>query len=239
MTNTHDHWQTVYQTRDEQHTSWFRPHLDESLRLIDGLGVASDTPIIDVGAGRSTLVDDLLARGFSDISVLDISDAALQDAKTRVGGATPIQATSTRAVDATATVHWITADLLSTNLPAAHYGVWHDRAVFHFLTDPGDQARYVAVAARCVREGGTLILATFAPDGPEKCSGLPVCRYDAATLAARFASSFTHVADSRETHHTPFATEQRFTYVVLRRAASGERSELPNPIDPRAPHVTD
>ena len=207
MTNTHDHWQTVYQTRAEQQTSWFRPHLDESLRLIDGLGVATDTPIIDVGAGRSTLVDDLLARGFSDISVLDISDAALKDAKTRVG-------------DAASAVHWIAADLLSANLPADHYGLWHDRAVFHFLTDPADQARYVALATRCVREGGTLILATFAPDGPEKCSGLPVCRYDAAALAAHFANGFTCVADSRETHLTPFATEQRFTYLVLRRAPS-------------------
>ena len=225
MTIRHDHWQTVYQTRDEQQTSWFRPHLEQSLRLIDTLALAADTPIIDVGAGRSTLVDDLLARGFSDLSVLDLSDAALQEAKARVG-------------DAVA-VNWIAADVLGANLPTGHYGLWHDRAVFHFLTSPEDQVRYVAQATRSLREGGMLIVATFAPDGPEKCSGLPVCRYDAATLAALFAGGFTRVSDSRETHRTPFATEQNFTSLVLRRVASGERSPSPKPTDPRAGHATD
>ena len=207
MSLAQDHWQAVYQTKSERQTSWFRPHLDESLRLIDGLGLAADAPIIDVGAGRSTLVDDLQARGFSDLTVLDVSAAALASAAERLGAS----------ADA---VHWIASDVLAAELPANHYQLWHDRAVFHFLTDAADQARYVALAQRSVRAGGFLVLSTFASDGPEKCSGLPICRYDAEALAARFAAGFVVVAASRETHRTPFDTDQRFTYVVLRRLPS-------------------
>jgi SAM-dependent methyltransferase len=207
MSSTLEHWQSVYQTKGEQQTSWFRPHLDESLRLIDGLGLAPETPIIDIGAGRSTLVDDLLARGFSDISVLDISAAALQASQARLGAAA-------------AAMNWIATDVLDAPLPSAHYGLWHDRAVFHFLTDPAERVRYVALAARSVRAGGCLVLAAFALDGPEKCSGLPVSRYDAGALAAQFADFFMAVTDSREKHQTPFATEQPFTYLVLRRHAT-------------------
>ena len=209
MTDPRDHWQAVYQTKGEQQTSWFRPHLDESLRLIDWLHLAADTPVIDVGAGRSTLVDDLLARGFTDISVLDISAAALEAAKARVDSAATAPGVS---------VQWIASDVLDADLPSSHYGLWHDRAVFHFLTDPADQARYVALARRCLREGGILLISTFAADGPEKCSGLPVCRYDADALAARFGEGFTRIADSREIHRTPFATEQSFTTLLLRRS---------------------
>ena len=204
MSATAGHWQQVYATKGEQQTSWFRPHLDESLRLIDGLGLSSDVPVIDVGAGRSTLVDDLRARGFTDLCVLDISADALAQSRARLGAAAD-------------QVRWMEGDVLETRLFPAHYGLWHDRAVFHFLTDAEQQARYVALAARSIRAGGHLLLATFAPDGPEKCSGLPVCRYDAAALASRFAPHFAPVADSRETHHTPFDTTQAFTYLVLRR----------------------
>jgi SAM-dependent methyltransferase len=235
MSSRDEHWQAVYQTKGEQQTSWFRPHLDESLRLIDGLELAADTPIIDIGAGRSTLVDDLLARGFSDLSMLDVSNAALHETKSRVGDTT--------------SVRWLVADVLQADLPANRFGLWHDRAVFHFLADPADQATYVALATRCIRDGGSLILATFAPDGPEKCSGLPVCRHDATALAGLFAGGFTHVADSREIHLTPFATEQAFTYLLLRRAVQIDSSDhrLPddgrsfssNSIDMRATHATD
>lgn len=204
MTSIYKHWQTVYQNTGEDQTSWFRPHLDESLRLIDGLGLPADAPIIDIGAGRSTLVDDLLARGFTDLTVLDVSDAAIADARKRLG-------------ENAHAVCWIAADVLEGSLPGAHYGLWHDRAVFHFLTEAADQGQYATLAARSIRPGGTLVLATFAPDGPEKCSGLPVCRYDADALAAHFANDFTRVADSRETHLTPFATEQAYTYLVMRR----------------------
>jgi SAM-dependent methyltransferase len=198
------HWETVYGNKAEAQTSWFRPHLDESLRLIDSLASPPEASFIDLGCGRSTLVEDLLARGFRDISALDISAEALAQVRTRLGAGAD-------------QVRWIEGDLLEAQLPPARYDLWHDRAVFHFLTEAAQQDAYVARAARSVRIGGHLLLATFALDGPEKCSGLPVCRYDAAALAARFAPAFEPVADSREAHHTPFDTTQAFTYVLLRR----------------------
>jgi SAM-dependent methyltransferase len=204
MSDRSNHWQQVYSAKADSQTTWYRPHLEESLRLIDSLGLPPKAPIIDVGAGRSTLVDDLLARGFTDLSVLDISAEALSQSRTRLGAAAN-------------RVRWIERDLLAAELPPARYDLWHDRAVFHFLTTAEQQARYVELAKRSVRRGGYLLLATFAPDGPEKCSGLPVCRYDAGTLASVFASGFEAVVDSRETHRTPFDTKQAFTYLLLRR----------------------
>jgi trans-aconitate methyltransferase len=198
------HWQQVYTSKEERHTSWYRPHLETSLRLIEGRRLPADAAVIDVGAGRATLVDDLLARGFRDLTALDISAVALTQARRRLGVAGDL-------------VRWITGDVLATTLPAARYDLWHDRAVFHFLTDPAQQQRYAAVAAGSVRAGGYLLLATFAPDGPESCSNLPVCRYDAAGLAARFAPDFTPVADAREDHRTPSDSIQAFTYLLLRR----------------------
>ncbi|RDJ00102.1 class I SAM-dependent methyltransferase [Dyella solisilvae] len=198
------HWDTVYSGKTEGQTSWFRPRLDESLRLIDALDVPREQAVIDVGGGRATLVDDLLARGFADVSVLDLSAVAMAEAQLRLGPqAHP--------------VHWIVGDVTGVELPAAHYALWHDRAVFHFLTEASDQARYVAAAARAVRPGGCLVIGAFAEDGPERCSGLPVARYDAATLASRFAPSFTLVTESRDVHRTPSGSEQTFTYVVLQR----------------------
>jgi len=204
MSGGTNHWQTVYGSKGEAQTSWFRPHLDESLRLLDGLALRTDAAIIDVGAGRSTLVDDLLARGFRSITALDISTEALAQSRQRLG-------------ESAAIVRWLAADVLEAELPRAAYDLWHDRAVFHFLTAAQDQARYAALAARSVRPGGHLLLATFAPTGPEKCSGLPVCRYDATTLASRFAPAFVPVAEARESHRTPFRTVQAFTYLLLRR----------------------
>ncbi|HVB83274.1 MAG TPA: methyltransferase domain-containing protein [Rhodanobacteraceae bacterium] len=198
------HWQSVYATKDAAHTSWFRPHLDESLRLIDALDLPKDAPIIDVGGGRATLVDDLLARGFGDVSVLDLSAAALADARARLGARGEA-------------VRWLTADATTAVLPPAHYGLWHDRAVFHFLIDADDRARYVANTARSVRPHGHVIVGCFAPDGPERCSGLSVHRYDAAALAAAFAPAFEIVRHSRELHATPAGAVQPFTYVVLQR----------------------
>jgi len=199
-----EHWESVYTTKPEDQTSWFRPHLDESLRLIDGLGLPSGTPVIDVGGGRATLVDDLLSRGFIDVTVLDMSQAALDEAAHRLSAAGEF-------------VHWMTADITRAELLPAHYGLWHDRAVFHFLTESVDRARYVANAAGSIQPGGHAIVATFAEDGPERCSGLPVRRYDAATLASEFEPAFERIADSRERHPTPFGSEQPFTYVLLRR----------------------
>jgi len=202
------HWDTVYTEKREGQTSWFRPHLDESLRLIDVLDVPRDQPTIDVGGGRATLVDDLLARGFEDVSVLDLSAVAMAEAQQRLGTlAHP--------------VHWIVGDVTHHEFPASHYALWHDRAVFHFLTDADEQSRYVAAIARAVRPGGFAVIGTFASDGPERCSGLPVARYDASTLAGMFAPAFTLITHSRDVHHTPSGNEQAFTYVVLQRRNDG------------------
>jgi hypothetical protein len=200
---TQQHWQGVYASKDEVQTSWFRPHLETSLRLIDGCKLPASAAIIDIGAGRSTLVDDLLTRGFRDVTALDISAAALAQSRRRMGLAGDL-------------VRWISSDLFEAKLPA-RFNLWHDRAVFHFLVDADEQARYAALAAHCVRDGGYLVLGTFALDGPQQCSGLPVCRYDAAGLAARFAPDFAPVADAREEHKTPGGSIQPFTYVVLRK----------------------
>jgi SAM-dependent methyltransferase len=198
------HWQELYAGKVEVETSWFRPQLDESLRLIDGRKLPADAALIDVGAGRSSLVDDLILRGFRDLTALDISPAALTQARRRMGLSGDL-------------VRWITGDVLSAELPAARYDLWHDRAAFHFLTEPAQQERYAAVAARSVRPGRFLLVATFAPDGPERCSNLPVCRYDAASLAERFAADFVRVTEAREEHRTPAGTIQPFTYLLLRR----------------------
>ena len=205
------HWQDIYATKDEIQTSWYRPHLDTSLRLIDGLKLPASAAIIDVGAGRSTLVDDLLARGFRDLTALDISAAALSQARRRMSLAGD-------------EVRWIVADIFTASLPATRFDLWHDRAVFHFLTDEREQARYAALAARSIRERGHLLVATFAPDGPDRCSNLPVCRYDATGLAARFPD-FTRVADAREEHRTPGGLMQPFTYVLLRKNDSEPEAE--------------
>ena len=201
-----DHWQAVFQTKGETQTSWFRPHLDESLRLLDALALDLATPVIDVGGGRCTLVDDLLARDFHDLTVLDLAQAALDASRARLG-------------EHGESVAWLAGDITTISLPEARFGLWHDRAAFHFLTDEADRRRYVEQAARAIRPGGYAIVATFAADGPDKCSRLPVCRYDASQLAAEFTGGFTCVTSSREVHRTPFATDQAFTYVVLRRHA--------------------
>ena len=223
MTTNRDHWQTVYHSKGEQQTSWFRPHLDESLRLIDSLDLDKSLPAIDVGGGRSTLVDDLLERGFADLTVLDLSQAALDESRRRLG-------------ERAGTITWLAGDITHVALPVAHYALWHDRAAFHFLTDRNERLRYSTTAARSIRPGGFIVLATFALDGPEKCSGLPVQRHDAQSLADAFADAFEPFADSRELHPTPFGTEQPFTYVVLRRSA--HTAHEPS-IDVRGAHATE
>lgn len=205
-----DHWEAIYRDKGEQETSWFRPHLDESLRLIDTLALTANAPAIDVGGGRATLVDDLLARGLSDVSVLDLSELALAQSHRRLGAAAQ-------------RVHWIVGDAAEAELPAAHYALWHDRAVFHFLTDADVQVRYVRQAARAIRAGGHLVLGCFAPDGPARCSSLPVAHHDADAIRAIFACAFDTVTSSRELHHTPSGKPQAFNYVVLRRRGDAGR----------------
>ena len=200
------HWQQVYATKATDAVSWYRPHLDRSLAFIDALGLDRDAPILDVGAGASTLVDDLLARGFRELTLNDLADTALALARQRL-------ASSPLALN----VRYRVGDITTLDLPDAHFALWHDRAVFHFLTEPAQRAAYVTQAARTLRPGGHLLIATFAADGPERCSGLPVQRYDADTLAAEFAPHFTRIGDAREQHPTPFGTTQSFQYVLLQR----------------------
>jgi SAM-dependent methyltransferase len=193
------HWDQVYHTKPATGVSWYAPHLQRSLELIERAVDGSDARVIDVGGGASTLVDDLLDRGYRDVTVLDLSEQALAVAKARLGA---------RAHGVT----WIAADATTAELPAARYDVWHDRAVFHFLTDEGARRRYVASVRRSVRPGGHVIVATFGPQGPERCSGLDIVRYDADALHGEFGAAFLKVDSLREVHTTPWGTEQELVY---------------------------
>lgn len=199
-----DHWEKVYSTKPTDGVSWYQEHADRSLDLIRGTGVRPDASIIDVGGGASTLVDDLLREGYASLTVLDLSGAALAAARTRLGQ---------RASEVT----WLEADITRVGLPAQAYDVWHDRAVFHFLTSEDDRKAYVETVLRAVKPGGHVIVATFAEDGPLQCSGLPVRRYSADELHAEFGQPFTLLRHQREEHHTPFGTVQKFVYCYCRR----------------------
>ncbi len=199
----HDHWQTVYRTKDETAVSWFQEQPVLSLDLIGRADPGPEAWIIDIGGGASRLVDALLARGHRHLAVLDIAEAALAKTQARLGA----QASA---------VDWIVADVTAWTPPRA-YDLWHDRAVFHFLTEPADQQAYARTLAAAVRPGGQAIIGTFAIDGPERCSGLPVHRYDAAGLAARFAPAFAPIDDRRDDHRTPAGAIQRFQFCRLRR----------------------
>lgn len=198
-----DHWEQVYTTKATTDVSWFQEHAEHSVHLIEQTGVAKTASVIDVGGGASTLVDDLLGKGYSDITVLDLSEAALAAARARLGA---------RARD----VAWLAGDITKIELPRHAYDVWHDRAVFHFLTTPEDRSAYVGAVLRAVKPGGYVIVATFAEDGPEKCSGLPVMRYSPDGLHAQFGAPFTLLQREREEHRTPFGTIQKFTYCLCR-----------------------
>lgn len=197
------HWETVYLNKAVEEVSWYRPHLEVSLRLIADSAPSASSAIIDVGGGEATLVDDLVAQGYSDVTVLDISPAAIDVAKSRLGMSA-------------AAVHWITGDITAVELEPARYDVWHDRAVFHFLTSAGDRAAYVRQIARSVRPGGHVIVAAFGPDGPDKCSGLDVVRYDAEHLHGEFGPKFRLLDSVRELHETPWGTHQQFMYCLCR-----------------------
>lgn len=198
------HWEEVYAVKRPDEVSWYQPRPERSLELLAAAGAGPGSAIVDAGGGDSTLVDALLEGGFTDVTVLDLSGAALARARSRLG-------------QRAAAVRWIEADVTRANLPPASYDVWHDRALFHFLTDPDDRARYVSAAADAVRPGGTLIVAAFAVDGPTRCSGLEAVRYDAPALARQFADSFDLVRSLDDVHLTPSGAEQRFIYAVLRR----------------------
>jgi len=197
--DTQAHWEGIHRTKAPNQVSWFRPHLQTSLALIERAAADPSASIIDVGAGASTLVDDLMQEGYRNITVLDISQAAIEVAKNRLG-------------EASKSVRWLRADVTQGNLPAHSYDVWHDRAVFHFLTKPEERLAYVRNAALALKPGGHVIVSTFGPEGPEKCSGLDVVRYDAESLHQEFGPRFRLVESSKELHHTPFGTTQQFLY---------------------------
>jgi SAM-dependent methyltransferase len=203
MGGTRGHWEDVYAAKSETAVSWYQPHSVRSLELIDAASPDRAASVIDVGGGASTLVDDLLLRGFADLTVLDIADAAMERARRRLG----------KAADK---VRWIAADITQWQ-PDRTWDIWHDRAVFHFLTAREQQDAYVAALVAATQPGATVIVATFALDGPEKCSGLPVQRYSPETLAARLGSAFVLRGSAAEVHKTPWSSEQRFSYAVLTR----------------------
>lgn len=201
--NRRDHWNRVYQTRAPQSVSWYQHRPDVSLGLIAASGVAKDAGIIDIGGGASVLVDHLLDLGYSNLAVLDVSGAALDASRARLG-------------PRAAAIGWFEADV-TTFEPPHRYALWHDRAAFHFLTDAGDRARYVATLHQALTPGGTAIIATFALDGPPKCSGLDVARYDERSIAAELGAEFELREVRREAHVTPGKTEQQFRYFRFRR----------------------
>jgi len=198
MSDRTAHWQTVYTTKAETEVSWYQDDPTTSLRLIRNAGATPTSRIIDIGGGASRLVDALLAQGFRALTVLDISAAALGMAQGRLGAAA-------------ANVDWIAADV-TTWTPAQPYDIWHDRAAFHFLTEPDDRAAYLARLRATVRSGGAVIIGTFAADGPEKCSGLPVVRYDAQGLAETLGPAFTLDESCPEMHRTPWGSVQPFQF---------------------------
>ncbi len=199
------HWEGVYARKQPTEVSWYQPRPTRSLELLQRCGLTARSTLIDVGGGDSTLVDALLELGLRSITVLDISAAALARARARLG-------------ERAAAITWTEADVTRVELPPRAFDFWHDRAVFHVLGDPADRRRYVERATASVRPGGSLVIATFAPDGPTRCSGLDVTRYGPEDLAREFGEdAFELIDDCAETHRTPSGAEQRFTYSVLRR----------------------
>ena len=197
------HWESVYRSKAPDAVSWYRPHLDVSLDLIERCEPARSASIIDVGAGESTLVDDLLSRGYKEITVLDVSKTAVEATKKRLGRGAEY-------------IHWMLGDITQIALPPQSFDVWHDRAVFHFLVDSMQRQNYVRSVLNAVRPGGHVIVSTFGPEGSTKCSGLDVVRYDAEALHREFGRRFRIEESSQELHHTPWGTAQQFVYCCCR-----------------------
>lgn len=201
---TKPYWERVYETKDSTEVSWFQENPELSLQFIDRTGIDKAGQIIDVGSGSSTLVDNLLDRGYQNITALDISGAALQSAQDRLGSRANV-------------VNWLEADITQVQLPYNFYDVWHDRAVFHFLTRAADRERYIEAVLHSVKTGSHVIIATFALDGPSRCSGLEIVRYNQDSLRDEFGGNFDLVHSTSESHQTPFGAEQKFIYCYCRR----------------------
>jgi len=202
--NKREHWENGYLTKGRDGMSWSRERLDTSLEMISKTGIANDAAVIDIGGGNSTLVDDLIGLGFDDLTVLDISKTAIQTSRERLG-------------TAATKVEWIEADVTDVEFPADRFDLWHDRAVFHFLTDSEDRRKYIELVRGSMKPDGNVIIASFSLDGPMKCSGLDVVRYSSDSMLAEF-EGFRLIDSVRETHKTPFGTNQDFVYSHLRKA---------------------
>jgi len=196
---TSDHWNEVYRNKSHDAVSWYAPHLGESLELIEKFCSDKTAAIVDIGGGESTLVDDLLRKGYLDISVLDISQAAIEFTQARLG-------------EKANNVSWHVGDITQYDFGNKQFDVWHDRAVFHFLTTDSARQAYVDLVKRSVKTGGYVLMATFGPQGPVKCSGLDVVRYDEEKLHDEFGRGFELVGSKVTDHHTPMNTDQQFLY---------------------------
>jgi 2-polyprenyl-3-methyl-5-hydroxy-6-metoxy-1,4-benzoquinol methylase len=197
------HWEKVYKTKAPESVSWYAAHLETSLALIERAAHARSASIIDIGGGESTLVDDLLLRGYKNLTVLDVSQTAIEVTRKRLGSAAK-------------QVHWLAVDIVEVELEPRAYDLWHDRAVFHFLTAPERRVAYVRQVTRAVKPGGHVIVSTFGPEGPTKCSGLQVMCYSAESLHGEFGGRFRLVESSKELHQTPFGATQQFLYCYCR-----------------------
>lgn len=203
MTHAADFWENVYRSKNFDAVSWYAPHLGESLRLIEQLCPDKTAAIVDVGGGESTLVDDLLHRHYLDLSVLDISAAAIDFTKRRLG----VKAQQ---------VNWHVGDITRYTFGDKKFDLWHDRAVFHFLNDPAARQAYVDLVRSSVKPGGYVLMATFGPNGPLQCSGLDVVRYNDEKLHHEFGEGFQLMGSELNDHHTPFGTDQQFLYCWCR-----------------------
>ncbi|MEX1275217.1 MAG: class I SAM-dependent methyltransferase [Bacteroidota bacterium] len=209
MSELSSHWETIFTKKSPTEVSWYQPHLAVSLRLIRQAAPSPHASIIDIGGGDSSLVDDLLSEGCNNVSVLDISEAALSRSKIRLG-------------ERSEKVNWIQADITGAALPSHSFDLWHDRAMFHFLIAPELRSAYFRTCRHAVKPGGMLIVATFAPDGPDRCSGLPTMRYGPEELEKTFGSAFRLKETVPERHVTPHGKSQNFIYAVLKKQAEDE-----------------
>lgn len=205
MKGRQEHWDKMYNSKGAEQVTWYQPRLESSLALLEEAGLNSGSAVMDVGAGVATLVDDLLLKGVGQVTLLDTSAVALEQVRSRLG-------------EAASRVSFIAGDITEVTLPGQAYDLWHDRAVFHFLTDPADRRLYLDNLDRALRQDGKVVLSSFAEDGPRKCSGLETAGYDGASLSKELGPGYRLVRTLREQHQTPWGGEQAFRYFLLERA---------------------
>jgi SAM-dependent methyltransferase len=216
MTDRRRHWDSAYQDKGVEAVSWYQHEPVMSLELIRLLGVEPSEPVIDVGGGASLLVDRLAHSGFSDLSVLDVSEVALDECRHRLKSHPHVT--------------FIQKDILAWH-PSRRFGLWHDRAVFHFLTDERDKDRYMATMGRALKPHGAVVIGAFAQDGPTYCSGLPVARYSPAELADLLGPDLTVMATRKEIHHTPDGAKQPFSWIAAKSEPAADSLIVDRPPD--------